>query len=71
MSCDELLSRLRYQNLKTTPSSDDQPIKDIDESWRKQVLGLSPSEFQELAREYLKAKGFADAEIEIVIKMKA
>ena len=36
------------------------------------ILELSPSEFQELARGYLKAKGFSDAEAdEIVIKMKA
>ena len=42
----------------------------LDENLYERILELSPSEFQELAREYLKAKGFADAEIEIVIRMK-
>ncbi len=40
------------------------------ENLRERILELSPSEFQELAREYLRSKGFADAEIEIVIRMK-
>ena len=40
------------------------------ENLRERILELSPSEFQELAREYLKAKVSSDAEIEIVIRMK-
>ena len=66
---DELLARMCGQNLKTMPSFDDRQKKDVSESWQEQVFELTPSEFQELAREYLKAKGFADAEIEIVIRM--
>ena len=38
--------------------------------WRKQVLELPIEEFQELFSEYLKAKGFSDADVEIVIRMK-
>ena len=40
------------------------------ENLRERILELSPSEFQELAREYLQAKVSPDAEIEIVIRMK-
>lgn len=39
-------------------------------SLRRYILQLTPSEFQELTREYLKSKGFANAEIEVVINMK-
>ena len=42
----------------------------LDENLRERILELTPSEFQELAREYLKAKGFDDAEIEVTIRMK-
>lgn len=38
--------------------------------WRKQVLELPIEEFQELFSDYLKAKGFSDADVEIVIRMK-
>lgn len=38
--------------------------------WRNQVLELPIEEFQELFSDYLKAKGFSDADVEIVIKMK-
>ena len=41
-----------------------------DDSLLEQLARLSPSEFQELIGEYVKAKGFTNAEIEIVIKMK-
>ena len=40
------------------------------ENLRERILELSPSEFQELVREYMKAN-FSNAEIEITIKMKA
>ena len=43
---------------------------DFSESWREHVMELAPNEFQDLVREYLKSKGFTDAEIEIVIRMK-
>ena len=39
-------------------------------SLRRYILQLTPSEFQELAREYLKAKGFDDAVISITVRMK-
>ena len=51
-------------------STDAEPKDAMDENLRERILELSPSEFQELAREYLKAKGFDDAEIEITIRMK-
>ena len=44
--------------------------EDSSETLLEHIFKLTPSEFQDLAREYLKAKGFADAEIEIVIRMK-
>ena len=47
-----------------------EPEDALDENLRERILELSPSEFQELAREYLEAKGFDDAEIEITIRMK-
>ncbi len=36
--------------------------------WRKQVLELPIEGFQELFSDYLKAKGFSNAEVEIVIR---
>ncbi|MDE2687299.1 MAG: hypothetical protein OXI16_07365 [Chloroflexota bacterium] len=47
-------------------SDDDTQMDNI----REHIYELTPSEFQELTREYLKAKGFADAEMEIVIRMR-
>ena len=41
-----------------------------DKNWREQVFELTPGEFQELAREYMEAKGFDGAEMEITIRMK-
>lgn len=38
--------------------------------WRERVLELPMGEFRELFSDYLKAKGFSDAEVEIVIRMK-
>lgn len=38
--------------------------------WRERVLELSMGEFRELFSEYLKVKGFSDADVEIVIRMK-
>ena len=38
--------------------------------WRGRVLELPMGEFRELFSDYLKAKGFSDAEVEIVIRMK-
>ena len=52
------------------PISKSEPKEDLSVSWREKVIELSPSEFQELAREYLQSKGFDNAEIEIVIRMK-
>ena len=40
------------------------------DDWRKQVLKLHIEEFQELFSDYLKAKGFSDADVEIVIRMR-
>ena len=36
---------------------------------RENVAQLTPSEFQELVRQYVEDKGFADAEITVVLKM--
>ena len=36
---------------------------------RQDIIGLTLSEFEELAREYLKAKGFSGAEITVVLKL--
>lgn len=52
------------------PLSDYRARDDYVGNWRERAFELSPSEFQELVREYLEAKGFSDAEVEIVIKMK-
>ena len=38
------------------------------DDWRKQVLELPIEGFQELFSDYLKAKGFSNAEVEIVIR---
>ena len=38
--------------------------------WRKRVLELPIEGFQELFSDYLKAKGFSNAEVEIVIRMR-
>ena len=38
--------------------------------WRERVLELPMGEFRELFSDYLKAKGFSDADVEIVIRMK-
>ena len=40
-----------------------------DTELRERVLELTPREFEELALEYLKAKGFSNAEITVVLKM--
>ena len=40
------------------------------DNWRERVLELPMGEFRELFSDYLKAKGFSDAEVEIVIRMK-
>lgn len=37
--------------------------------WRKRVLELPIGEFQGLVGEYLKAKGYSDAEVRMVIRM--
>ena len=60
-----------YFDFEILPSVETETKEDTTESFRDRILELSPSEFQKLAQEYLKAKGFADAEIEITIKMKA
>ena len=51
-------------------STEPEPQDNLNKSPREHILELTPSEFQELVREYLKAKGFDDAEIEITIRMK-
>ena len=51
-------------------STGPEPQDNLNKSLHENILQLTPSEFQELAREYLKAKGFDDAEIEITIRMK-
>ena len=38
--------------------------------WLRRVMELPMGEFQELIGDYLKAKGFSDADVEIVIRMK-
>ncbi|MYC08352.1 MAG: hypothetical protein F4X57_14480 [Chloroflexi bacterium] len=70
LSRDELLSRLGYSALNSSPEVERQTERNINQDIREHIFELSPSEFQELIREYLKAKGFADAEMEIVIRMK-
>ena len=40
------------------------------DDWRERVLELPMGEFQGLVGDYLKAKGFSDAEVEIVIRLK-
>ena len=52
--------------LVSETESQDTPNSNLLES----VLELSPSQFQELAREYMRAKVFYNAEIEITIRMK-
>ena len=59
-----------YFEFEILPLSENVSEEKFSKSWRGQVLELPPSEFQELAREYLKAKGFDDAEMEITIRMK-
>ena len=51
-------------------SSVTEPEDGIDENLREYIMRLTPGEFQELAHQYLKAKGFDGAEIEISIQMK-
>ena len=65
---DELENPGRYQSEEIVTQGVSQ--KDGIGSLRQEVLRLTPSEFQELAREYLQSKGFDNAEIEIVIRMK-
>ena len=60
----------RYRILNTIPSVASESNYDRNEELHERLLQLTLSEFQQLAREYLKAKGFADTEIEIVIRMK-
>ena len=38
--------------------------------WRERVMELPMGEFQGLVGDYLKAKGFSDADVEIVIRLK-
>ena len=56
--------------LGTDSAHENETKEDIDKSLREGVLLLTPSKFQELAREYLKANGFLGADIDIVVKMK-
>ncbi len=51
-----------------TPDSEDGSRENIDEA-RRYILGLTQSDFEELTREYLEAKGFSNAEITVVLKM--
>ena len=53
-----------------SPPTENEPQDDLNESLRDYMLQLSPSQFQELVREYMEAKGFDDAEMEIIIRMK-
>ena len=55
---------------KSSPSSDYNEEQEVIKDITERILELTPGEFQELAREYMRAKGFADAQIEVVIKMK-
>lgn len=67
---EKLENSLGHQTEEITAASQDGSIEDGADSYRRYILGLMSSEFQELVREYLKAKGFDDAEIEITIRMK-
>ena len=40
------------------------------DDWRRHIMELPLGEFQGLIGDYLKAKGFSDAEVEIVIRLK-
>ena len=59
-----------YFEFEILPLSQNASEERFSKGWRGRVLELSPSEFQELVREYLKAKGFDGTEIEITIRMK-
>ena len=62
---------IEQESVAGVSSSTDTELEDIPNSnLRESIMKLSPSEFQELAREYLKAKGFDGAEMEITIRMK-
>ncbi|MCY3639058.1 MAG: hypothetical protein OXG80_08180 [Chloroflexi bacterium] len=60
----------RYRILNVADNIASERKYDHNENVREYIFQLTPGEFQELAREYLKVKGFDDAEIEIVIRMK-
>ena len=47
-----------------------QPVHTQADDWRRRVMELPMGEFQGLIGDYLKAKGFSDADVEIVIRMK-
>ena len=68
---------VRYRLLRTGYSPDPfiprgdhepTPTREQGEDWRKQVLELPIEEFRELFSDYLKAKGFPNADVEIVIR---
>ena len=42
---------------------------DSDAALRERVLELTPSEFEKLTLEYLKARGFSNTEITVILKM--
>lgn len=60
----------RYRILNVVPDVAKQSEYKRNEILRKRIMKLSPSEFQELAREYLGSKGFDGVEMEITIRMK-
>ena len=68
---EKLENSLGRQTEEVTAASQDGSQEDGDDSYRRYILGLTPSQFQELAREYMKAKGFDDSEMEITMRIKA